>query len=156
LSYVLPLLSDAPRADLVPYLAWLAPLVDVVVVDGSEPPVVAAHRAAWPAGVRHVALPAERRTPMGKVGGVLVGLELARDATTGLVDVLGRADGGKTSRHDQRERQRAARRRRDHRAAQQHGGRLAGPAGARGRGRGRRAPRRDGRRRRGSRASLPV
>src|SRR5690606_42102362 len=25
LSYVLPLLSDAPRADLVPYLAWLAP-----------------------------------------------------------------------------------------------------------------------------------
>lgn len=78
LSYVLPLRAETPRADLAPYLARLASLVDVVVADGSPPPVVAAHRAAWPAGVRHVALPAERRTPMGKVGGVLVGLELAR------------------------------------------------------------------------------
>src|SRR5690606_34342405 len=77
-SYVLPLRAGPPRADLAPYLARLASLVDVVVADGSPPPVVAAHRAAWPAGVRHVALPAERRTPMGKVGGVLVGLELAR------------------------------------------------------------------------------
>jgi hypothetical protein len=77
LSYVMPLCSSTPRTDLAPYLRALADLVDVVVVDGSEPEIVATHRSAWPDRVRHVDLPADRRTPMGKVGGVLHGLELA-------------------------------------------------------------------------------
>ena len=79
ISYVLPI-RVAPEApadpDLDGYLHELAGWVeDVVVVDGSEPARFAEHGRRWPSTIRHV--PPTRATPMGKVGGVLTGLEVA-------------------------------------------------------------------------------
>ena len=77
LSYVLPLrMTDAPADDeLVDYVTSLSCLVEVIVVDGSPPEVFEAHGRRWAERVVHVA--PTRRTAMGKVGGVLTGLELA-------------------------------------------------------------------------------
>jgi hypothetical protein len=87
LTYVLPIRSDRPRLDLTSYLRWLAPRADVVVVDGSDPVVFAAHADAWGgASVRHLAVDPERRTPMGKVGGVITGLTHARSDTVVIAD----------------------------------------------------------------------
>jgi len=77
LSYVLPIRTAAPRADLALYLRWLAERVEVIVVDGSDPDVFDAHRAAFGPGVRHVPVDPVRVTPMGKVGGVMTGVALA-------------------------------------------------------------------------------
>lgn len=78
ISYVLPLRSSVPRRDLSDYLAWLSARADVTVVDGSPPEVFATHAAWWGAAVRHVPVDPARRTAMGKVGGVLTGLDHAR------------------------------------------------------------------------------
>jgi hypothetical protein len=78
LSYVLPLRTgaDEPVDELATYLRWLAgEVADVVVVDGSDPEVVEAHRRAFPAEV--LLVPPDERTPMGKVGGVVTGLRRA-------------------------------------------------------------------------------
>jgi hypothetical protein len=78
LTYVLPLRTTAeePVEELAAYLDWLADAVaEVLVVDGSDPAVLDAHRRAFPAGV--AVLPPEQRTPMGKVGGVLTGMRRA-------------------------------------------------------------------------------
>ncbi len=77
ISYVLPLRSSVARPDLSDYLAWLSTRADVVVVDGSGPEVFAAHQAWWGATVRHVPVDPARRSAMGKVGGVLTGLDHA-------------------------------------------------------------------------------
>ena len=77
LSYVLPIRAAAPRDDLAPYLRWLAERAEVVVVDGSDDPVFAAHAAAFGDAVRHVPVDPARVTPMGKVGGVMTGVALA-------------------------------------------------------------------------------
>ncbi len=79
LSYVIPVRATRPVDELTPYLAWLAREVDdVVVVDGSDAAAFAAHHHAWHASVRHVGVDADVASPMGKVGGVLTGLRLAR------------------------------------------------------------------------------
>jgi hypothetical protein len=78
LTYVLPLRADAdePVDDLAVYLGWLAgEVVEVLVVDGSDPDVVEAHRRAFPPEV--VVVPPDERTPMGKVGNVMTGMRRA-------------------------------------------------------------------------------
>ncbi len=77
LTYVLPLKSATVRDDLTPYLDWLADRAEVIVVDGSEPEVFDRHGEAWSGRVRHLPVAAGRRTPMGKVGGVLTGIDRA-------------------------------------------------------------------------------
>jgi hypothetical protein len=75
-SYVLPIATTTHDPDLTAYLRALAPSVDLVVVDGSAPAVFARNHAAWATLGRHVR--PDRRTPNGKVSGVLTGLALAR------------------------------------------------------------------------------
>jgi hypothetical protein len=79
ISYVLPIRSARSQAEgeLTPYLRRLARHAELIVVDGSESDVFAAHAAAWGDVVRHVAPAPDLATPMGKVGGVLTGLRLA-------------------------------------------------------------------------------
>ena len=78
-SYILPIKSSAPDTspELREYIAWIAARAEVIVVDGSEPAIFAAHEREWGAGVRHVAPAPDLVSPMGKVGGVLTGLRLA-------------------------------------------------------------------------------
>ena len=79
-SYVLPLrrAGGPPPPDLTAYLAWLAPRVDVLVVDGSPPEVRDGHAAAWKGlPLRHVAPDPSVGGLNGKVRGVLTGLHLA-------------------------------------------------------------------------------
>jgi hypothetical protein len=78
-SYILPLRTDAPVPDeLVDYVRALALHCDVIVVDGSPPPVYASFSARCGAAVRHVAPDKELRAlANGKVAGVLTGVRLA-------------------------------------------------------------------------------
>ena len=78
LTYVLPLRTgaDEPVDELAAYLRSLTGAVaEVLVVDGSAPEVVEAHRRAFPDEVAVV--PPDERTPMGKVGNVMTGLRRA-------------------------------------------------------------------------------
>ncbi|GAC1654304.1 MAG: hypothetical protein NVS4B3_18160 [Gemmatimonadaceae bacterium] len=79
MSYIMPLraFSAQTGTDLARYLQWLAARAEVIVVDGSDDAIFAAHGTAWGAHVVHVRPDPERVTPMGKVGGVLTGLRLA-------------------------------------------------------------------------------
>jgi hypothetical protein len=77
ISYLVPLRTDTPDHELMAYLSDLACRVDdVIVVDGSPTAVFDQHARALPALIRHV--PPSVTTPMGKVGGVLTGLAMAR------------------------------------------------------------------------------
>ena len=85
LSYVVPVRSATVDSDLMAYLRELAHEVDdVIVVDGSEEQVFDAHRGQLPATVRH--LPPAQRTRMGKVGGVLTGLQVAQHDVVVIAD----------------------------------------------------------------------
>lgn len=77
LSYVLPIRSATVIQDLDEYLAELSAIVEVVVVDGSDADVFAAHDARWKGLARHLPVDEDLVTPMGKVGGVLTGLRHA-------------------------------------------------------------------------------
>jgi len=80
LSYVVPVRwrDGAQRGEVAAYLARIAPLVvEVIVVDGSDPEVFAANAAAWGDRVRHVPPAAGEVWLMGKVAGVRTGVELA-------------------------------------------------------------------------------
>ena len=67
------------------YLGRLARDVDdIIVVDGSDEEVFQAHRARLPVNIRHHA-PSER-TAMGKVGGVVTGVQLARHQLVVIAD----------------------------------------------------------------------
>ena len=78
-SYILPIKSSAP--DTVPelraYIDWIAARAEVIVVDGSENAIFAAHEREWGARIQHVEPAPNLVSPMGKVGGVLTGLQLA-------------------------------------------------------------------------------
>ena len=81
-SYVVPIRRAVPEGPgpFADYLRRLAGEVDeVIVVDGSAPEVFEAHAALWGDAVRHVPVPEASVTPMGKVGGVLTGVRLARN-----------------------------------------------------------------------------
>jgi hypothetical protein len=78
ISYVLPLKADAPATDLDAYLASLAAVVELVVVDGSPDEVFADNARRWhPLDLVHVPVDPDLVTPMGKVGGVLTGVHRA-------------------------------------------------------------------------------
>jgi hypothetical protein len=79
ITYILPLRSSVPQDDteLTSYLRDLSAHAEVIVVDGSPPAIFAAHAMAWDAVVRHVPPDDALSTPMGKVGSVLTGLQLA-------------------------------------------------------------------------------
>ena len=79
ISYILPLRAQVSQAesDLTPYLAGLARLAEVIVVDASPVEVFRAHAAAWAPIVRHLPPDPTLATPMGKVGNVLTGLRHA-------------------------------------------------------------------------------
>ncbi len=80
-TYVVPVRRAVPEGpgELSDYLRRLSGEVDeVIVVDGSEPDVFEAHAALWGDAVRHVPVDPGSVTPMGKVGGVLTGVNLAR------------------------------------------------------------------------------
>jgi hypothetical protein len=85
-SYVLPLRAAEPRNDLTGYLRWLSNHVDVIVVDGSDRDVFDVHASWWSEWLMHVPVEPERRTAMGKVGGVLTGLGLARHRAVVVAD----------------------------------------------------------------------
>ena len=78
-SYVLPLRAARTLADsdLTPYLQAMARHAEVLVVDGSDPAVFAAHAACWGGTVRHLPVDADLVSPMGKVGGVVTGVRHA-------------------------------------------------------------------------------
>jgi hypothetical protein len=78
-SYILPIKSSAPNTspELRAYIAWIAARAEVIVVDGSERAIFAAHEREWGTDIRHVAPAPDLVSPMGKVGGVLTGLRLA-------------------------------------------------------------------------------
>jgi hypothetical protein len=78
-SYILPIKSSTPNTapDLRAYIEWIAARAEVIVVDGSDDAIFAAHESEWGAATRHVAPAPDLISPMGKVGGVLTGLRLA-------------------------------------------------------------------------------
>lgn len=86
ISYVLPIAAGtAQTRALSGYLLRLSRMVDeVIVVDGSEPAVFAAHAEAWGDHVRH--LPVAAPTPNGKVGGVITGVMAARNEQVVIAD----------------------------------------------------------------------
>lgn len=82
LTYLLPIRSAAPEpaaelAELAAYLRGLAAHVEVIVVDGSPPPIFARHARAWARFARHVRPDEERAALNGKVAGVLTGVHHA-------------------------------------------------------------------------------
>ncbi len=72
--------------DLRAYLAELMTLAEVIVVDGSPPPVFAEHGLAMPHGVRHVAPDPTLSFANGKVEGVTTGVHLASFEAVVLAD----------------------------------------------------------------------
>jgi hypothetical protein len=90
-SYVLPVRwssgeHEARRA-LAEYLDQLGDWCDdVIVVDGSPPEIFQANASLWSGRLRHVAPDRARQCLMGKVAGVLTGLDLARYERVVLAD----------------------------------------------------------------------
>lgn len=100
-SYVLPVrMADAaPRDELTAYLRTVAEWCDdLIVVDGSAPEIFAANRHAWAALGRHVAPDPAHASLMGKVPGVLTGIDLARHERIVIADDDVRYDRGALSR----------------------------------------------------------
>jgi hypothetical protein len=86
LSYILPLRAERPRPDLTDYLRRLSECADVIVVDGSSTDLFDLHHRWWGGCIRHVPVDPAHRTPMGKVGGVLTGLDHARSPAMVVAD----------------------------------------------------------------------
>ena len=77
-SYVLPVKTDRVDCDLIDYLWDLSSeLSDLVVVDGSVAEVFEQHRSRLPATIRHLRPDSDHTSAMGKVAGVLTGLDVA-------------------------------------------------------------------------------
>jgi hypothetical protein len=96
LSYVLPfraLATDPPTDELTGYLEWLSTRVELVVVDGSDPPSFRAHRDRWASFATHAAPADDIRCSNGKVRGVLTGMRLVRNERVVIADEDVRYDG---------------------------------------------------------------
>jgi hypothetical protein len=79
--------ADETRTELTDYLCQLAQWCDdVIVVDGSPPQVFAENARLWSGAVRHVEPNPLHRSLMGKVAGVLTGVDLARHGAVVLAD----------------------------------------------------------------------
>ena len=78
-TYLLPIRRDRvpSSGELTTYLRWVATVMPVVIVDGSPPPIFAAHAAEWSAFAVHRPVDEDLRVPNGKVAGVLTGLRHA-------------------------------------------------------------------------------
>jgi hypothetical protein len=88
-SYVLPLrmADEGPRDELTRYLRTLSVWCsDVIVVDGSPPAVCAGNREAWAGLARHATPDPAHAALMGKVPGVLTGVDLARHEPVVIAD----------------------------------------------------------------------
>lgn len=90
LTYLLPLRwgDGKSRVELGAYLEELRAICDeVIVVDGSPPPVFSANRAAWSDQVLHICPDWDLgEMPMGKVAGVLTGLRRAKNESVVIAD----------------------------------------------------------------------
>jgi hypothetical protein len=87
-TYILPIKRSSPEdlSELTDYLSWVDDQVaQLIVVDGSPAPLFHTHHARWQA-FDHVAPAESRRTPNGKVWGVLTGLDLAREERIVIAD----------------------------------------------------------------------
>ena len=88
-TYVLPIRRTAVLKDdeFAAYLAALAKLVPVIVVDGSPADIFAHHAANWPPAVMHLPVDEDRRGDLnGKVAGVVTGLRRVRTAKAVIAD----------------------------------------------------------------------
>lgn len=89
-SYVLPLrwkAGEEAREEITEYLRQVAGWCnDVIVVDGSPPEVFAANAALWGDRYRHIAPNPVHQCLMGKVAGVLSGIDAARHDRVVLAD----------------------------------------------------------------------
>jgi hypothetical protein len=87
-TYVLPLrwTDDRELDELTDYLSGLPTWAEVIVVDGSPPPVFERHHAAWSDRARHLRPDPALETPMGKVGGVLTGVREASHEAVVIAD----------------------------------------------------------------------
>lgn len=75
-TYVLPIATtSAPSAEMTAYLRQVNDRCRVVIVDGSEPEVFALAHAAWSPWALHIAPDPRHACVMGKVQGVLTGLD---------------------------------------------------------------------------------
>ena len=88
LSYVLPYRRWRVQSDeeLVAYLSWLRRHVEVILVDGSDAEVFAAHRRTFAPLVNHVPVDADLRGRYGKVNGVVTGLRAASNERVVVAD----------------------------------------------------------------------
>lgn len=88
LTYVLPFKAAGTEdlRDLTDYLQALSRLVEVIVVDGSDPPAFERHDELLGDHVTHVAPRAGLRFANGKVDGVITGVELARSEKVVVAD----------------------------------------------------------------------
>ena len=88
LSYVLPLRwqDDADLDDLTGYLLGIAREAEVIVVDGSMDTAFVRHSRAWGRYVRHVRPDPRHASQMGKVAGVLTGVDLASNDRVVIAD----------------------------------------------------------------------
>lgn len=79
LTYILPLRHDRldDVSELAAYIRTLAPLVELLVVDGSPPEVFEAHGAAFGKGLVHLTPDPRWSFANGKVDGVMTGLHRA-------------------------------------------------------------------------------
>lgn len=89
-EYVLPLrwspeVSRRDAPELGEYLRWLSTLVEVTVVDGSDPEVFHRHDELWSDHVRHVR-PEPWPGRYGKVAGVVTGVRAARHEQVVIAD----------------------------------------------------------------------
>ena len=86
-TYILPIkrAQTEDLRELTAYLHWLNTRTELLIVDGSEPPVFEHHLGIWD-GLRHVAPDPELRTLNGKVWGVLTGLALASNERVVIAD----------------------------------------------------------------------
>lgn len=95
LSYLLPIKSVHPAGDdFFFYLDWLAPRVELIVVDGSPSSVFEVHAARCGVGVRHLPVdPDVAGFANGKVAGVVTGLRRCSHETVIVADDDVRYDG---------------------------------------------------------------
>jgi hypothetical protein len=87
-TYILPIRwsDDNGLRELTTYLRTLPGWVDLIVVDGSPDPVFERHAAAWGPLGTHMRPDPALKTSMGKVGGVLTGIQEASNEAVVIAD----------------------------------------------------------------------
>lgn len=88
ITYILPLRweRDDGLEELTAYLEWLAAHAQVIVVDGSPPPLFERHHVRWIDLCMHVPPDEDLRFANGKVNGVHTGMRKAKDESVIIAD----------------------------------------------------------------------